>query len=541
MKLKLPLSRLCLSMAIGLSACSPNTGEDPKLVENEVQAEPAVEVQTQNQPNIIFILTDDQRYDAMGFMTPYLETPNMDRMAAEGVHFKNAFVSTALCSPSRASIMTGRYMHDHGIVDNNVGFEEGTVFFPQVLQNAGYQTAFIGKWHMGGHHDDPQPGFDHWISFKGQGNYLPTNANGQPHTLNMNGERIEQKGYITDELNGYAMDWLKTQNGQQPFFLYLSHKAVHADFIPAERHADQYSDVEMVAPETMANTEENYTGKPMWVKNQRNSWHGVDFPYHSDLDFLEYHRRYNQTLTAVDDGIGEIVAHLEAQGLLENTIVILMGDNGFMFGEHGLIDKRNAYEESMRVPLIAMGGPTAKGQVVDDVVANIDIAPTFLTLAGVTELSEDYDGISFNAQLIGEGTPEDWREAFLYEYYWEYNYPHTPTTFAIRTDRFKYIQYHGTWDTEELYDLQADPKETVNLVDDPEYLDVKVELRAELFAMLDKDGNGRPSVEFSERFGPGAVFRNREGSTAGKYPERWLRVDGDADVRRHTQNEGGKR
>ncbi|MEJ2297180.1 MAG: sulfatase-like hydrolase/transferase, partial [Woeseiaceae bacterium] len=163
-------------------------------------------------------------------------TPNMDRIAAEGVHFRNAFVTTSLCSPSRASILTGQYMHNHGVVDNNKPPTEGTIYFPQMLQAAGYETAFIGKWHMGEgasgekRIDDPQPGFDHWVSFRGQGNYAPVRRDGSAYQLNVNGKRVPRKAYITDELTDYALQWLRKRDGDQPFFLYLSHKAVHANF-----------------------------------------------------------------------------------------------------------------------------------------------------------------------------------------------------------------------------------------------------------------------------------------------------------------------
>ena len=491
--------------------------------------------QAPDQPNIVFVLTDDQRYDAMGFLDPVLDTPNMDRMARGGVHFESAVVSTALCSPSRASIMTGQYMHGHGIVDNNVAFEGTPVFFPQLLQAAGYETAFIGKWHMGSHGDEPQPGFDRWVSFEGQGHYLP-----EGHVLNVDGERVPQPGYITDALNGYALDWIEERDADEPFSLYLSHKAVHADFIPAERHADQYADAAMPVPETMADTPENRKGKPLWAQNQRNSWHGVEFPYHSGLDVLEYRRRYNQTLSAVDDGLGAILDRLEERGLMENTVVFLMGDNGFMFGEHGLIDKRNAYEASMRVPLLAYGAGVAEGATVSDVVAGIDIGPTILDLARAEAALPDADGSSFAAQLTSGEDADGWRDAFLYEYYWEYNYPHTPTTLAVRTDRYKYIQYHGVWDTEELYDLSADPQERVNLIDDPEHYETKVALRAELYDLLAEGHEGRPSVEFSERRGPGALFRHEDRSKAAAFPVRWLRPDGAPDATDHWQDEESK-
>ncbi|NND95747.1 MAG: sulfatase-like hydrolase/transferase, partial [Pirellulaceae bacterium] len=190
--------------------------------------------------NVVFILTDDHRYDAMGFMGhPFLETPHLDSLASNGVHLKNAFVTTSLCSPSRASILTGLYTHKHRVIDNNRLVPEGTVFFPQYLQKHGYTTGYFGKWHMGGHHDDPRPGFDHWLSFKGQGNYL---APGPNYTMNLNGKRVKQEGYITDELTDYALEWLDARDAEKPFLLYLSHKAVHDNFTPAERHAGTYAD-----------------------------------------------------------------------------------------------------------------------------------------------------------------------------------------------------------------------------------------------------------------------------------------------------------
>jgi N-acetylglucosamine-6-sulfatase len=487
--------------------------------------------------NVIFILTDDQRFDELGFMNPVLETPNMDRLAAEGVQFRNAFVTTSLCSPSRASILTGQYMHNHGVVDNNSGIAEGTVFFPQYLQQAGYQTAFFGKWHMGetesgsARSDDPQPGFDHWLSFSGQGNYWPVKQNGKVNQLNLNGKHVPQRGYITDELTDYTLDWLTNgRDPQRPFFVYLSHKAVHADFSPPKRYEDLYAEAEIPVPASQADTEENYRGKPMWVKNQRNSWHGVDFPYHSTLDVQEYKRRYHQTLTAVDDSIGRILQWLADHGLADNTIVMLMGDNGFMFGEHGLIDKRNAYEESMRVPLLVhIPGLAEPGRAVEEIAANIDIAPTVLDIAGVEEMPSQFEGASLLPLALGH-TPDDWRSDLLYEYYWEFNYPMTPTTFALRTERFKLIQYHGIWDLEELYDLQADPSEMHNLIDDPEYLEVRVRLRKELFRRLAND-RGEHVIPYTEKWGPGAHSRNRDGSHAAHFPESWLKSPDDQGLR----------
>lgn len=430
--------------------------------------------------NVIFILSDDHRYDFMGFLNKpkFLETPNMDRMAREGAYVKYATVSTALCSPSRASILTGQYAHRHGVVDNNTRVPAGTRFFPQDLQQAGWQTAFMGKWHMGHASDEPRPGFNKWISFKGQGVYINP-------TFNIDGKQVKREGHVSDILTDYALDWLnKGRDKDKPFFLYLSHKAVHAMFEPAKRHLGKYDDVELEYPKSMTYTEANYKGKPNWVKEQRNSWHGVDYMYHGQMDFDTFYRRYCETLLSVDDSIGRILKYLESKNLAEDTLVIYMGDNGFVFGEHGLIDKRHMYEESMRVPFLAWCPNTIKpGSVVEELIQNIDIAPTVLYIAGIKK-PEKMDGESFLPILQGKKIP--WRDAVFYEYYWERNFPHTPTTHGVRTNRYKYIHYHGIWDIDELYDLKNDPEEMNNLIDSPEHQELIKQLNSRMFEWLEK-------------------------------------------------------
>lgn len=468
--------------------------------------------------NIIFVLADDHRYDAIGFLDhPFLKTPQLDALASGGAHFPNAFVTTSLCSPSRASILTGLFMHHHNVVDNNDLAPPGTIFFPQFLQQAGYETAFVGKWHMGGQSDDPRPGFDHWVSFRGQGRYYPARRT----TFNVNGKRVPQKGYITDELTDYAIEWLEGRSLEKPFFLFLSHKAVHARFEPAKRHAQQYADAKIPDPPTQSDTPENYSGKPMWVKNQRNSWHGVDFPYHSDLNVKEYYRNYCRTLSAVDDSVGRLMDWLRKKKLEQEALVLYMGDNGFLFGEHGLIDKRNAYEESMRIPMLAHcpalfpGGTVVKG-----VVANIDIAATFLAAAGL-ETPDYMDGSSFLDLASGKQALSQWRQYLLYEYYWEWNFPHTPTVFALRGNRFKLIVYHGIWDTDELYDLTADPLERRNLIHVREHAATAAKMRKELYTRLEKSGGTR--VPFGFKRGSGANLRRESGSKAAPFPPGVLR------------------
>ncbi len=466
--------------------------------------------------NVVFILSDDHRYDAMSFMDhQFARTPHMDAMAENGVHLKNAFVGTSLCSPSRASILTGLYTFRHRVIDNQRRVPEGTIFFPQYLQQAGFATAYIGKWHMGAAEDSPRPGFDHWVSFRGQGHYLPPSPD---YTLNVNGERVKQKGYITDELTDYAIDWLSGQEpSEKPFFLYLSHKAVHANFTPAERHEGALDDAPFTRPASEADTFENYRGKPRWMRDQRNSWHGVDFPYHSALDIEQYYKRYNEALSGVDDSIGRVMGKLEEMGIADETLVIYMGDNGFMFGEHGLIDKRVAYETSIRVPML-MHCPELfeGGTVVEQVVANIDIAPTVFEAMGVQK-PPHMDGQSFLA--LGQGRDIEWRNFFLYVYYWEKNYPQTPTQFALRGDRFKYITYYGLWDTDELYDLQADPGETKNLLHDPAHAETARRMEDSLYEMMAELGGMEIPLNAPRGRSQNKRLRQRGGKKSADFPE----------------------
>jgi arylsulfatase A-like enzyme len=481
--------------------------------------------------NVVFILVDDLRFDALGFLTKGLETPNLDFLAKNGAYFPNAVVNSSLCSPSRATILTGMNVRNHGVVDNNQSSEAGLNFFPKYLQQAGYQTGFFGKWHMGSA-DTPRPGFDRWVSFAGQGNYFPTDhlspeqiAKGQRNMLNVDGQEVPQKNYITDELTDYAMDWLQhRRDPKKPFFLYLSHKAVHVYPSPPPRYAHQYDKLEIELPASSANTEENYRGKPMWVRNTRNSWHGIDFPYHTNQDFREYVRDYYRTLSPVDESLGRILAYLRDNGLTENTVIIFTSDNGFLIGDHGLIDKRNAYEPSIHVPMLMYGpGLVAPHQVLKPMVRNLDIAPTILDIAHVAP-PQQFEGRSFLPLATGTSAAGTWpSQDFVYEYYWEWNFPETPTTFAIERDGVKYIQYHGIWDIEELYDLNKDPTEMRNLIDDPAYLANKVELRTALYKGL-TNNQGKHMIPYTARYSEGQVFRSAsDGLKAADFPAKWLR------------------
>ena len=445
--------------------------------------------------NVVFILSDDHRYDLMGFMEEapnWLETPSLDRLAAEGAHLKNAFVSTSLCSPSRASILTGQYMHHHRVVDNQREVPDGTVFFPSYLQAAGVQTAFVGKWHMGHDDDSPREGFDHWVSFLGQGKYFDP-------TLNINGERRDFEGYNADILTGQAVEWLSEERDEKkPFFLYLSYKAVHYPFQPATRHEGRYHGKPIPYPETMANTERNYRTAPRWVRDRRFSIHGIDhmetgaFDNDPVPDFDDLYWDYCEAVHSVDENVGRVLDYLDEAGLAENTLVIYMGDNGFHLGEHGFYDKRDAYEPSIRVPMLARApGLFEGGSVVSPMVQNIDIASTVMDAMGVSMpdnlgQARQMDGKSFLPLL--EGREISWRDHILYEYHWEWNFPATPTLFSIRTDRYKYVYHHGTWDIDAFYDLEEDPIERHNLIEVPGYQKMIGELRDQMFEELEASG-----------------------------------------------------
>ncbi|MEO1657818.1 MAG: sulfatase [Pseudomonadota bacterium] len=492
-------------------------------------AEASVTDAKDDRPNIIFIIADDHRYDAFGAFNPALETPALDRMINDGVVFENAFVTTSLCSPSRASILSGQVMRNHGVVDNNSPMPEGFEPFSVHLDRAGYDTAFVGKWHMGASDASPKPGFDHWVSFDGQGNYGPTDAFGQPSVLNVNGDSQPQDGYITDVLTDYAVDWLEDR-GDEPFFLYLSHKAVHLPFTPAERHADQYSALPIKRP-VSADLQKRSGPTPMWLSAQRNSWAGVDFPYYSTRTMEAFQRDYYGALSAVDDSVARLLGWIDGGGNGRDTVVVYTSDNGFMFGEQGLLDKRAAYEASMRVPMIFFG-PAVLGDArhVPTLARNIDIAPTLLSLASI-EPPATYDGRDMLA------VPSTDKEPLIYEYYWEFNYPQTPSTFAIRTDRYKYVQYHGVWDVEELFDLKEDPDELVNLIQDPAHQQRKVEMRAQLYEALASE-EGRPQIPFTSRYNQGAVFWSDSGSSTIEFPQGWRRDAGSADKYEHFLPDG---
>jgi len=412
---------------------------------------------------------------------PFVKTPNIDRIAASGVRFGNALVTTSLCSPARASFLTGAHAHIHGVQTNeDQELDPSYSTFPQLLQQAGYETAFVGKWHMR-RDATPRPGFDYWLSFVGQGEYIDPQ-------LNENGRDFKQEGYITDILTDYAVKFLKRKRNK-PFCLYLSHKAMHALFIPAERHKDLYDPAEQVKPESW---DDDLSGKPKWLRElhfrggrlknkvppggipdaiEPKEWEVTD---DRNVRRVNWHR----TLAAVDESVGAVLETLRQQSRADNTIVIFAGDNGFFLGEHGLVDKRLAYEESLRIPLLISGRQIAKpGRVIPEMALNIDVAPTILDLAGIP-IPSSMQGRSLKPLLADQKTP--WRPSFFYKYYKEAWLPGIPTIEAVRTTDWKYIRTPELDDIDELYDLKNDPHEMKNLASDPAYKEQLDKMKAEL-------------------------------------------------------------
>lgn len=414
-------------------------------------------------PNFVFFMTDDQRWDGMSCAgNTILKTPNMDRIAEEGVRFENMFVTTSLCGPSRASILTGKYAHNHGVRRNGMALPAEQKTFIEMIKEAGYETAFIGKWHN--RDRAKNRGLDYYFGFKGQGRY------NNPVISENFGPDEEYKGHVTDILADHAIKFLE-QKHDKPFCLLLWFKAPHRSWRHAERFNDLFKDKKMPEP---SNFHDTYEGKPDAVRNA--DMKIGDFKDVADLD--TYLKRYYGCLAGVDENVGRVLDALEQQGYEDSTVVAYSGDNGFFLGEHHFFDKRLMYEESIRVPLLVKYPKMIKpGTTKADMVLNVDIAPTILDLAGIP-IPETMDGKSIKPLLEGKET--EWRKDFLYEYY-EYPAVHSVRkNRGVRTERWKYIHYFEDPEEFELFDLQSDPQEMNNLVNDPEYKDIIEQLKTRM-------------------------------------------------------------
>ena len=498
--------RLLLTAALGWAAACD--GNDAAQRRTDVPEERTLFVAADERPNIVVIVVDDLRWDEIGVAGhPFLETPHVDRLAEEGVWFANAFHAVPLCSPNRASILTGQYPSRHGIIDNVARnrVSHGLRTFPQDLQRAGYATAFFGKWHMG-NDPTPRPGFDEWAAIPGQGRTIDPELyeDGRIHVV---------EGYITDVLTDRAISFIE-RAGDEPFFIYIGHKAVHPDrlqrddgsidlstprsYVPAPRHRGRYEDELVPRRLNVVSSPAELVDKPILQRALQSKYSPeiLEMFGEDNLDpgtSDETIRRRSEMVLAVDEGLGRIVDALRTGGVLDETLILFTSDNGFFYGEHGLsIERRLPYEEAIRTPLVARFPAVARaGSRIDELVLSIDIAPTVLEIAGLP-IGEHVQGRSL-VPLLREDAA-GWRPSVLIEFYtYENPFPWLLDMDyrALRTPRYKLIHWMQHPADEELYDLVDDPYEMRNLIADPAMASILEELRADMqTAVLDAMGLG---------------------------------------------------
>ena len=447
-------------------------------------------------PNLVVILIDDLRFDEFGAGGhPYMKTPNIDRLAAGGALFERAFHTTPICSPNRASIMSGQYASRHGVIDN-VARDAMSHRLPNYhleLQKLGYETAHIGKWHMG-NDGKPRPGYDRWVSFDGHGRI-------NDPKLNENGNYVQHQGYITDILNGMAVDFVSSRH-DKPWSLFLAHKAVHPDaeqaadgslhmgafrgYIAAERHRDLYKDAIFPRKPNMLSYAEVIKAKPAWAEafDLKQGEHAQALLKAIQAGTQEEIRQRARMMASVDEGVGVLLEALEKKGELENTAIVFLGDNGYFFGEHGLgPERRFAYEEGIRSPFVLFFPKKVKaGRRIRDLVICQDIAPTFIELAG-GKPGAQIQGRSLLPLFSGNRSA--WRKSFLVEYWAENARPWLlgMTYKAVRTERYKYIHWVNrgrSGELDELYDLEKDPYELKNLAASRAAAPIRKRLQGEL-------------------------------------------------------------
>jgi len=444
-------------------------------------------------PNFLFILVDDQPYDAVGFSDryPFLKTPNIDKLASEGVNIKNFFVTQSICSPSRASFLTGTYPHIHGVNQNNRYVDpdwDSYAPYSVHLQKNGYETAHIGKIHMAHKRGKKhiRPGFDYWFSFIGQGQYFNPKVND-------NGIETQEEGYITDILTNKTIDWLvNKRDSDKPFSLNLWHKAVHEKHLPAPRHKDLFKGEKLPEPPHGMH-KETFKGKPEWQRRKTYGFkwkEGNIIPEELEEKMWPINKFKNmqllRSLIAVDESLGKVIETLEKIGELDNTVIIYSSENGYFMGEHTYKDKRLAYENSIRVPMIIRYPKLIKeNSEINEQCLNIDLAPTILDLAGIDKPSY-IQGESMLGLISGEKNKK-WRKSILFEYYVDDAWPYAgPDQLAVRTNQYKLVDNFLENDIDELYDLINDPGEMNNLINDEKYDIIELELRNESIRLQKK-------------------------------------------------------
>ncbi|WNQ13078.1 sulfatase [Paenibacillus aurantius] len=456
-------------------------------------------------PSIVFIMSDDHAAHAMScYGSKINETPNIDRIANEGIRFDNCFCTNAICTPSRATILTGTYNHVNGVktLSDRLDGRQQTV--SKLLQQAGYQTAIIGKWHLGhGGNSDPT-GFDYWSVLPGQGDYH------NPSFIEM-GQSVKVQGYATDIITDKSIEWIDNRDKEKPFFLMCHHKAPHRPWIPDEKHAHLYEDIDIPEPETFNDDYSNRASAAAAAEMRidrdltRNDLK-MDHPEHLEgvalkkWKYQRYIKDYLRCIASVDDNVGRLLNHLDQEGLTEDTIVIYTSDQGFFLGDHGWYDKRFMYEESLRMPFV-MRYPREipAGSTSGKMVLNVDFAPLFLDYAGVS-VPDSMQGLSFRPIARGKN-PDGWRSSMYYRYWMHLSEHKVYAHYGIRTHQYKLIYYYadalGTLGSEddprtpewELFDLQKDPYEMINAYDDPDYERVAEVLTKELDRLQQEAGD----------------------------------------------------
>jgi arylsulfatase A-like enzyme len=480
--------------AAGLASAVPWPSSSPARAETRSP--------TPEQPNIVFIVADDHAYGGLcGYGGRLLDTPHLNRIAEEGMEFKNAFITNAVCGPSRASMLTGKYSHKHGVLKNvfflrQRSFDGSQMTVPKRLRAAGYTTLHVGKWHLG----SPPTGFGYWKKLTAQGRY--NNPKFREKTGPEESRKVRESGYVTDIITRDTIRAIEEHRDDGPFCAFCWHKAPHRSWIPAERHEDLFAEAPVPPPATF---EDDYYSRASAAKHARmriagmSTWKrkrpkGLSDTERKHWNYQQYAKNYMRTVKAIDEGVGRLLDYLDEAGLAENTLVVYTSDNGMFIGEHGFYDKRFMYEESIRVPLLMRYPPLIEaGTVEDRIVRNVDFAPTFMDLAGV-EIPEDVQGRSLRP-LMEQRTDPDWDEPLYYHYY-EYPRPHRVRRhYGIRTDRYKLIYYYRIQEWE-LFDLHRDPHELRNVVQADRYQEVfrnlKEELRAIRATYGDRTGKAVP-------------------------------------------------
>jgi arylsulfatase A-like enzyme len=417
-------------------------------------------------PNFVYVFTDDQRWDALGVVQkeqgekgrfPWLKTPNLDRLAAEGVRFRNAFVVNSLCAPSRASLVTGQYGHVNGVTNNHTPHPEGNLSVAALLRPAGYVSGYFGKWHHG-NQSGKRPSFDTSASFVGQGVYFDC-------PIEVDGVKTPSQGFVDDVTTEYASNFIKA-NKDKPFLMILGLKTCHGPFTPPPRNAKDYEGA-------LARTTPNYGLPAIYAKTGPNGAKGKA----TDAKEVPTNLGMFRGINSVDDNVGKLLRLLDELKLADDTVFVFSSDNGYYLGEHNLGDKRTAYDESLRIPMLLRYPRAAKaGRTEDRMVLNIDPAATFLNLAG-QPVPAAMHGRSWKPLIEGK-TEAAWRDSYFYCYFYEKGF-NAPLTTAVRTAEAKLIRYPGHDEWTEVFDLKADPYEIRNLANDPAYADLRKKLEAE--------------------------------------------------------------